>query len=122
MVDRTFPPRYRVRKAAEYRAIFENGRKLRAGPILGYLRPNGLPHSRLGMAVSRKVGGAPRRNRIKRLFREAFRLIREELPTGYDVVLIPIDRNRKYALDDVQKRLRNLFSRIPPTTQPPRNG
>ena len=112
MVDRTFPPRYRVRRPAEYKAVFEKGRKLRAGPLVGFLKPNGLPHSRLGMAVSRKVGRAPRRNRIKRLFREAFRRLREELPTGFDIVLIPADRGREYSLADVERRLRNLFSRV----------
>ncbi len=50
---------------------------------------NGLPHARLGVSVGRKWGKAQVRNRIKRLFREAFRLSKEKLPAGVDLILIP---------------------------------
>lgn len=51
-------------------------------------RPNGLPHSRLGITTTRKLGGAVKRNRARRLVREAFRTRRDELPTGYDLVFV----------------------------------
>lgn len=50
---------------------------------------NGLAHPRLGLSVSRKVGGAVVRNRWKRLLREAFRLSRRDLPPGVDLVIVP---------------------------------
>ncbi len=48
-----------------------------------------MPHLRIGFSVSRKVGGAVQRNRLRRLYREAFRLTRQTMPTGMDLVLIP---------------------------------
>ena len=53
-----------------------------------YGRTNGRPISRLGITVSRKVGKAVVRNRVKRLVREAFRRNREALPTGLDLVFV----------------------------------
>ena len=50
---------------------------------------NGLPHTRLGLSVSRRVGNAVLRNRWKRIIREAFRTQRDELPVGLDLVVRP---------------------------------
>jgi len=49
--------------------------------------PNGLPESRLGLAIPRRVGKATTRNQIKRRLREAFRLLRREMPAGYDLIV-----------------------------------
>ena len=53
-----------------------------------YGRGNGGRPTRLGITVSRKVGKANVRNRVKRLVREAFRLHRPHLPEGVDLVLV----------------------------------
>jgi ribonuclease P protein component len=50
---------------------------------------NGLCYPRLGLSVSKRLGGAVVRNRWKRLLREAFRQIRPQLPVGIDLIVIP---------------------------------
>lgn len=60
-----------------------------SGCVIVYAIVNDLEVSRLGLSVGRKHGGAVRRNRIKRLLREAFRLERPGLPVGLDVVVVP---------------------------------
>ena len=57
--------------------------------LVMYAAANGLPYSRLGLMVGKKHGDAVRRNRIKRLLREAFRLTRPQLPVGIDLIVIP---------------------------------
>jgi ribonuclease P protein component len=87
--DRRFRSEYHLRRAADFRRAY--GRRCTAsdGLLLLFGYPNGLAYSRLGLSVSRKVGGAVVRNRWKRLLREAFRLSRERLPAGLDLVVIP---------------------------------
>ncbi|MGA2496115.1 MAG: ribonuclease P protein component [Tepidisphaeraceae bacterium] len=84
----TFPRSRRLGGGAHFDRVFDAGVKVPRGPILAFARPNGLPHPRLGLSVSRRVGCAAVRNRIKRLLREAFRLHQHDLPAGYDLVLI----------------------------------
>jgi ribonuclease P protein component len=78
-----------IRRSRDFRKVYDRRRSASDSRLLIYGCENELPHSRLGLSVSRKVGNAVVRNRIRRLYREAFRLTRSEIPKGLDLVLIP---------------------------------
>lgn len=78
-----------LRSGADFRRIYDQGRSAADGKIVVYALGNELPHTRLGLSVSRKVGNAVARNRWKRVIREAFRLHLDELPAACDLVVIP---------------------------------
>ena len=84
----TFPRTHRLSSPLRFAAVYDARTKETRGPIVVFTLPNELGHPRLGLSVSRKVGVAPRRNRIKRLLREAFRAIQHDLPAGYDMVIV----------------------------------
>ncbi len=80
MTDCRFPKRLRLLRASEFERVFA-ARNSAANPWLVLNgAANDLGHQRLGITVSRRVGGAVERNRWKRLLREAFRLSQHDLP------------------------------------------
>jgi ribonuclease P protein component len=82
-----FRPDDRVRRRAEYVAIYDRGRRMSGRLMTVFLLENDRKRPRLGIAATRKFGSAVQRNRAKRLVREAFR--RHKLETGLDIVVIP---------------------------------
>lgn len=85
-----FPKSVRLRRRPEFLKVQDRGQKITADCVLALVLPNRQPEgtTRLGLTVSSKVGNAVVRNRIRRRFRELFRLRRAQLPKGLDMVLI----------------------------------
>jgi ribonuclease P protein component len=83
------PRRLRIVRSADFERILKDGARLTDARLIVWAWPNGLDVPRLGLIVGRKHGHAVRRNRIKRVLREAFRLSQHELPAGLDLVCAP---------------------------------
>lgn len=83
-----FAARWRLRRRPEFLRVQNEGRKFVTEHFLIFARANGLPHPRIGITASRKVGKAHARNRVKRLVREVFRVHKACFPPGLDVVVI----------------------------------
>jgi ribonuclease P protein component len=83
------PSECRLRRGADFCRAFDRRCSASDACVLIFACENSLGWSRLGLSVSRKVGGAVVRNQWKRLLREAFRLHRAQLPAGVDFVVVP---------------------------------
>jgi ribonuclease P protein component len=106
-----FRPWEHLRREADFRRVFDRKRSVADERLVVYGCDNGLQHSRLGLSVSKKWGNAVKRNRIRRLLREGYRLTKAEYPPGIDLVLIP--RNvESLSLDNVQQSLRKLIPQL----------
>jgi ribonuclease P protein component len=83
--------RHRLSRSRDFDAVYRKGRSVSTRYLVLYSfpRPDEVEEeSRLGLAVSRKTGGAVERNRVKRRLRAAFDELHETLPAGRDYVLI----------------------------------
>jgi ribonuclease P protein component len=106
-----FRPAEHLRRPSDFRRVYERRRSVSDSRLIVYACENGLPHLRLGLSVSRKVGQATHRNRLRRLYREAFRLTRHEMPVGLDLVLIPRG-SEEPPLDELKRALPRLVHQL----------
>ncbi len=116
----TFPAELRLRHGAEYQRVYARRVSVQGPGFSLAGGENNLPHARLGLSVSRRVGKAVARNRWKRLLREAFRLEQQQLPPGVDLVAIPRAAEPpplaelRAALVDVAGEVARRLRRYPP--------
>jgi ribonuclease P protein component len=83
------PGRSRLSRSADFDRVFRQGRSYAGREFVLYVFPRQASGpARLGLSVSRKVGGAVQRNRVKRLLREAFTTEGSRLPAGTDAVVV----------------------------------
>jgi ribonuclease P protein component len=78
--------------------------------VLHYLRRKG-PQNRLGVTASRKIRGSVRRNRVKRLLRESYRLMEQSLVPGYDLVLVGRETADEPDYHKISREMRRLFQK-----------
>jgi ribonuclease P protein component len=86
-------PPERVRRRPEFERAYSEGTRIHARFMTVFVVPNTVSHPRLGVAATRKLGGAVVRNRAKRLARELFRRHKTgplfEAQSGLDIVIVP---------------------------------
>ena len=77
--DARFRPQDRIRKRSEYQTIYDKGQRIPAPLFVLFVMRNAAGRARLGVTMTRRIGGAVKRNRAKRLVREVFRRHKTEL-------------------------------------------
>lgn len=84
--DRGFPRCYRLTARKQFQTVYRQGSRVRSSSFSLFALPNERGHCRLGITVTRKVGGAVERNKVKRMVREIFRNNVDEMKPDVDLV------------------------------------
>ena len=96
-----------IKQNHEFRRMYNKGKSAVTPSMVVYCRKSRLPHNRLGITVSTKLGCAVKRNRARRRLRELFRLAQPRLKQGYDVIIVA----RTRAVTIAHKKLQADFDR-----------
>jgi len=102
-----------IKKNSEFRRIYSKGKSAATPLLVLYVRrgPN-RDGCRLGITVSTKLGKAVVRNRIRRRFREIFRLNKDKMKKGFDVIVVARVRSRNARYDELERDFLKLASKL----------
>ncbi|MDD3743649.1 MAG: ribonuclease P protein component [Bacillota bacterium] len=79
---------HRLKKNVEFQRIYRKGSYIATKALVAYVKPNNLKETRIGITVSKKYGKSVKRNRIRRLIIESYRLLKDKVKPGYDIVFV----------------------------------
>ena len=99
----------RVQKSSDFKQALQGGRKELTEHFKVFIYPNHLEIKRIGITTSKRVGSAVKRNRIKRLLREFFRLHKTCCPPSSDIVFIAKPGADKLDYSRLREELKNIL-------------
>jgi ribonuclease P protein component len=109
---KTFTKDDRLLKRSDFLLLSNRGKRIHNRKFIAYICKNDLNRCRLGVTVTRKVGKAVKRNRIKRLAREYFRQNRHIFRDHWDISLIAKRESVDISNNALLSDLENIFVRI----------
>ena len=108
--DEKFGKQEHILKTGDFARVYKKGRAARSELIFLHYLANGLAHGRIGFSISSaRVGLATRRNRIRRILREIYRLNKKNFRPGFDLVVVVKKDPGKIIL---YKDLENVFLKL----------
>jgi len=81
--------RYRLRKNIEFKRIYKYGKNYWNRNLVLYIRENGSEETRVGFTITKKIGNAVVRNKIKRRMKGIYKSNFHNIKGGYDLIFIP---------------------------------
>ncbi|GAW93649.1 ribonuclease P protein component [Calderihabitans maritimus] len=105
------PKDRRLRKRADFRKVYQHGRSLAGRYLVVYYLNSGKNKTRFGFSISKKIGKAHERNRIKRTLREVCRKNLRQFKEGFDIIFIARSKIKGINYHGVEKDLLKLSRR-----------
>jgi ribonuclease P protein component len=101
-----------LNKNHEFRRLYNKGKSTGSQFVVVYCLKNGSTHNRLGITVSKKVGGAVQRNRVRRRLRESYRINETQFSGGYDIVIVSKFKSRFSEYNELESSVLSLFKKL----------
>ena len=112
LINGNMKKKYFIRKNKEYRTVYNKGISLANRHAVIFAMENFLGYSRFGYSVSKKIGKAVVRNKVRRRLKEVSRECGKRLASGYDYIIIARKGIEKLEFNIVRDAMENLVYRI----------
>lgn len=96
----------------DFRRLYSKGKSFVGGYTVVYASRNRYDESRLGITVSKSVGKAVKRNRLKRLMRESYRLMEDKIASGFDIVIVARNRALGKTQAQIQSDIKHAMQKL----------
>ncbi|KNY29738.1 ribonuclease P protein component [Pseudobacteroides cellulosolvens] len=101
-----------LKKNHEFMRVYKKGRFYVGKYITLYTLSNYIDKNRLGITVSKKVGKSVKRNRIRRLVKENYRLVEEHIKHGFDIVFVVRSSEDMPGFFEIKKEMKYLLKKL----------
>lgn len=101
-----------LKTSREFNRVYRHGKSFANRRLVIYFLKNNLGYHRLGLSVSKKIGNSVKRNRMKRLIKEAFRLRVKQGPVGYDIIFIARVASVGSTYHDIENSVNHLLKKL----------
>lgn len=96
----------------DFRRLYSKGKSFVSGYTVVYASENRYDVSRLGLTVSKSIGKAVKRNRLKRLMRESYRLMEDRINSGFDIIIVARNRALGKTQQQIQKDIEYAMRKL----------
>ncbi len=100
-----------LRKKEDFSIIYKRGKSIGDRYVVLFYKRNNLPYNRTGFLASKKVGNSVKRNRARRLMKESYRHLKDNLEVGYDLIIIARNTILEKKCKDVEASMFSAFKR-----------
>lgn len=100
-----------LRRKDDFTSVYKRGKSLGERFIVLFYKKNGLSYNRIAFLASKKVGNSVKRNRARRLMKESYRFLKNDIRQGYDLIFIARVTINDKKLQNVQKSMKNALLR-----------
>jgi ribonuclease P protein component len=100
-----------LRNTRQFNQVYKRGKSIVNRHVVMYYSRNQLGYNQIGFSVSKKVGKAVVRNRVKRVMKELYRLNVENIVDGYDIVFVARVRSKDSSYKEIEKAMLDCFKK-----------
>lgn len=101
----------KLRNNREFRHVYDKGISKSNKHLVIFFIKNDLDYNRIGFSVTKKLGNAVTRNKVRRLIRESYRIYKDDIKTGYDIIFLSRVRCKDATYKEVESSILNLLKR-----------
>jgi ribonuclease P protein component len=101
--------KHRIRKDMEFKKVYKVGRNYWNRNLVLYVSKNKLDNTRIGFTLTKKIGNAVTRNRVRRKMKEICRLNLNNMKQGYDLVFIAKKNTVNLSYDELEKSMIHIL-------------